>query len=365
MSVRCIYLFLLLVVFSSCTPVETVVHRSMPERLVTRISKDIKITPQSVTNVIDGGVEINIEPIDTQRLDSLSLFAVYRNGMQSGEYVSSQSVSNSVSGDWGSKIENKLDELVANKEISSQVAYALRSRVYQGGFEGTEPDLFQAAAIKFPNTFNPFYFNEQYMTVFKITLHNKGNSIQKIKHHNFQVNIGDEQLTPFTLSFIEGNISENKNKVQNLHRFYFPEELVITPEQKVTKYIAVPAIDAINQSIMLQYINNEKAYTYKYESVGRVESGDFNLVPILFSLKLDGLYEKYNETANLFFVLEMENGLTVPIQNDYFYIDREMLDNDMNAYLMLLDKFSKDVRVFSAKPLCKPTDKVCYLDFVY
>lgn len=84
---------------------------------------------------------------------------------------------------------------------------------------------------------------------------------------NFNSQVIEEQLYPLASEYFEVNLKGFKEKIKNSYRLNIPNELIITPGQRVNKYIAVPAINSLNNKLQVQFIRNSNVINFEFSVV--------------------------------------------------------------------------------------------------
>jgi hypothetical protein len=116
----------------------------------------------------------------------------------------------------------------------------------------------------YPDTYNPFKVNEKYLTTFKVIFTNEMEKIVKISADNLQIISGYEQLAPMRTEYFEKNLSGNSEKLKNIYRMNLPDNLTIAPHQSIIKYFAVPTINLDVKQLMVNFISEEKVFTFNF-----------------------------------------------------------------------------------------------------
>ncbi len=129
--------------------------------------------------------------------------------------------------------------------------------------------------------FNPYKINQNYLSVFRVSFENKSSAIQNINLRSFQIASGEELLYPLSFTYFENRLDDEQEKLQNIYRMNMPNELTITPSQRITKYLAIPAINPRNESLQIQFLK-ESDFT------------NFDFIVSMESITNTHVFEKYN-----------------------------------------------------------------------
>lgn len=195
---------------------------------------------------------------------------------------------------------------------------------YSNGFVSDGIESLKNNEPEYPDTYNPFRVNRTYLSVFKIVVDNTSNNIHHVKLSDIQVLNGFNQLIPLQNSYFENNLEGFSEKLKNIYRLNLPNDLIVTPNQKVIKYFAIPAINT-NDSILTVKIVNEKGII-DYPFIIRSKSINFE-------------YQLYSIASNClscyrsqkFYIVQTSNNLT-SIFGDNFYFKDDDAKNSVNLY---------------------------------
>lgn len=312
---------------------------------------NIGFQPESLKKELSNTLEVIITPVDAKSLNQETWEAANRDGNYEKE------ISYSVD-KIKAEIENvpkqqrnwylgrlnaieQLTKLEKENMIPKELSYQLKYRIIDGpdyGYDGTEITSLSDLEI-FPDDFNPFKVNNKFLSIFKITFHNKGNEIEKVSIKEFQVVSGEEQLYPLSSDYFENNLKNEQEKVKNAYRLNMPNELVITPNQRITKYISIPAINPKNQNLQIQFIRNNKSidldFTLKDKSLKKsynVESYDFTVTG-----------EAEPSINKFFYVVSYGKGTMYATKDNRVFIDDSKKDSPFTVYSIAVNPQNGDI----------------------
>ena len=234
----------------SATLVACFPGRKILKKTINHSYQNTKFTPESVQKQGLGKVVMTITPIDAASINHETYDAATRDGNYEKELaISIEKMKNDLaklSKAQRAEITGKINgiEAVTNLEkeklIPANTAYQLKLRILHGkeyGKDGTEVTALSDVE-NYADNFNPYKINQKYLSVFKITFENNGTEIEKLKLQELQVVSGEVLLYPLAIEYFEKNLTNESEKVKNAYRMNMPDDLIITPSQRITKYIA-------------------------------------------------------------------------------------------------------------------------------
>jgi hypothetical protein len=340
------YLILFIFLYS-CTP-------KIIEKFITHKYSNLNFEPTQISNSNMEGLEITVIPIDAKKLDLETFMAASRDGNYEKEFATEVELEKERNArlknserdnllDFKIKALESIDQLVQTNEITADVGILFKFRIWRGpeeGKDGSEIESLTQSRTS-PNMFNPYILNNRYLSLFKITIENTSSEIKKIGIEDFQVLAKEELLSPYEISFFESNLDNNTEKLKNIHRFNMPKELIITPSQKVSKYIAIPGINQNKKSVIVQYINENKFIDFKFDLSMDKEEKVHNLTE----------YKMLNSgninSASYFFVINYDGGAQFPTIDNNVYVDNEKSNLPVSIYGIGLGNISK--RIYFSK----------------
>ncbi len=326
------YLLILSIFTWSCTP-------KIITKTVNHSYNNLGFEPDLETKKTAEGLLLTIKPIDAKFLNREAFDAATRDGNYEKELTlaieqekNQMNELNKSERDWMQGKLNAIDvitKFVNEGEIPEEIGYSLKTRIWFGpefGRDGSEISSLSEAE-DFNAYFNPFNLNNKYLSVFKVTTENKGTEIAKVKIDDFQIVSGEEQLYPLKMNYFEENLSEAPEKVKNAYRFNMPEELVVTPSQKITKYLAIPAINPNKKSLKVQYINNKSFSDFEFIMNNKSVTKTYELEIVrLVSASGSSSYIAY------FYAIRYPNGQLFTTIKPEFFIDKNRKRERIDIY---------------------------------
>ncbi len=327
--------------------------RHIVSKTITHRHYNLSFTPEEIQKTVLGNLSISITPIDAASLNQMTFEAASLDGNYEKELATAitnrRLELNKLSRQDRRDAENMLiaiDEIIKMQEaylISSLTAYKLKMRIWHGkeyGKDGTEVTSLLSQE-RFSDIFNPFKVNQNFLSVFRVTLENKGSQIYRLKVSDFQIISGEELLHPLNMGFFESTLEGEQEKTQNAYRLNMPDELVLTPHQRITKYIATPAINPHNENLTIQLITELGAYNFAFI---------VNEEPTFRQY----FVEKYNIVTpnrgkhkhHLFYAISYENGISYATIDNYFYASPDQKNMPLTfLYVAALRKDRKGAEV--------------------
>lgn len=329
------------------------------EKTVTYDYSNIIFTPGEVEKTLQNKVEVTCIPLDAALLNQETFEGSYRNGNYEQEVkdeieritypinLSPKEVDKRKR--YVKDIFEEIQKLEKENSLPAYAAYLLKLRILRGekyGSDGSESTWISTNDI-YPDAFNPYKINQKYLSVFKITFENKGNEIEKIKLKDLQIISGEELLYPLANTFFEKELDGASEKLKNIFRMNMPEELVITPSQKVTKYISVPAINTKNENLKIQLIKDKEVLNF-----------DFNVKEV--KSKLSKEYEKFTilpvgltepSFNDIFYLISYQNGVQFATIGPYFFIEKTNKSMPLTLSAVAIERYNFETRSTSQSNL--------------
>lgn len=322
------FFFLLSFLYHSCS------SNKVLSKTITYRYDNLSFLPQTLVKTLPESVEMSITPIDAKALNKETSDAAYRDGNYEKDFIS-------VIEDWkvkvnsGTKAEKALyqgkinafeylSKLEGDNKILPEVAHLLKNKIANeaSGRDGTEIETL-GDGDSYRSDFNPYKVNRNYFSVFKVTFENKGPNLAKINLKDFQLNSNEELLYPLGSAYFEENLKGQAETIKNAYRLNMPQELTVTPNQRVTKYLAVPAINANNNNIKVQLLKNEKVVDFDFKMAKRelTKKYDFELFKLTY---------KGGGTSSYFrnyFAVVFKDNVSYALQTNQLYVssDRKLM----------------------------------------
>lgn len=323
---------------------------------VTIAYQNLSFNPVQLKKSLDTKLEITLTPVDAKVLNEETFNAAKRDGnyekkmsmMVERRKVEMNGLSKTDRKILEARIKayNLLNNLIGRGEIKQDIGIELQSRVLYGresGKEGTEIE-FLSLINNFRDDYNPFKVNEKYLSVFKIVFENKGKDVEKINVKNFQVVSGEEQLYPLGNDYFENIFKSDPDKLQNINRLNMPSELILTPGQRISKYLAVPAINPANNKLSIQYIKNNDVLGYDFE----VQEISSKKVYNLESYYIDAKTWQDMTNFEVFYLVQLSENKYFPTNSDRFFVSETDKKGSVSVYAIAID-YTNGTIYFSKK----------------
>lgn len=314
---------------------------------------NIKFTPEQIQKNGLGKVEITVVPIDAARINQETFEAASRDGNYEKELAVAIEKRKSESSGLSKRekayingVINAIDavsKLEKDNQIPANTAYQLKMRILYGeayGKNGTEVTSLSDVET-YPDNFNPYKINEKYLSVFKVTFENKGNEIQKVALKEFQIVSGEELLYPLGIEYFENNLKEEPEKTKNAYRMNMPEEIVITPSQRITKFIAVPAINTRNENLQIQLIKGKDIVNFDFKVTEQALSKNYNVES--FDIFTSGLNDPF--AYYLYYAVSYQNGVSYAATNERVFVNNEKLSSTASVFIVAINKTNSKAQI--------------------
>lgn len=321
----------------SCNSLENL----QPEN-ISHSSSDVIFTPSESTFELDNGLSITVEPIDASSLNEETLNASDRSGDYGKVFVQSSKEELDVSNMNRSQrtyyenmesISEKIIENISKDLFDVELGVLLIKRMWNGieeGKEGTEREIFMNSMFS-PES-NPYHFNNSYFSVFRLELSNTSNEVNNVNFSSFQIANGNELLYPLSIDYFENILSNHPIKYENALRYNLSENLIITPNQRVQKYFAVPAINTDDTTLTVQFIDNQNQFKSVDFNVEQ-ERADISVKMNQFQIHHSALnlFNDRSMDIDFFYSIKLEDGKSYALKNDRFFVPA----NDINQTVQI------------------------------
>lgn len=357
--VRKLMLLHIIILFVSCSTSKKIVTRTITQNFT-----DLNITPTKQTKEIRKNLQLSVIPIDAIDLNIETYNAAERDGNYQKEsiqyYESLKSQLNSVPKNQKSKFEGKinafdcLNRLETEGKIPANFANRLKQRIYSdnSGRDGTEIDLLSDKFSGF-SEFNPYKLNENYFSVIKLQFQNEGKEVEKISLKDFQLASNEEQLYPLNTDYFEKNIDNRSERMKNAYRMNMPNELLITPSQKVVKYLAVPALNTLNSQLSIQYIENNKFQNFDFNISRNIQSKTFVMEQYVLGFES----KKAVGTYHVYYAVGFPNGVVFTLKDDKLFLDENKKNELINIYAIGIEVNNGNIIFGSAQNIIFASEK--------
>ncbi|HFA50454.1 MAG TPA: hypothetical protein ENJ95_15685 [Bacteroidetes bacterium] len=224
-----------------------------------------------------------------------------------------------------------ITEKIENGEMPKVAGNSMIRRLQYGekeGRNGTETESLSILNDNYSSKFNPFILNNNYLSVFKVELNNRSLEVQEIYLKSFQITSGYELLYPLNMDYFEQNFENGSEQIKNAYRLNMPKVLRLAPNQRIIKYIAIPAIDAGNKKLQVQYIEGKSVETFNFQvhinNIDKTFQGtDYHVI------SATGHDPKYYD---YFFVVSFGSGMTFSLSGNTIFINNEKKSIPMSVY---------------------------------
>ena len=342
MSVNKIWTIIFLFGVASCSP-------RFIEKTISHDYSNVEFSPKQNKEVLPNGLSITITPVDAKKLDAETFRKASRDGNYEKEFASEVGRAVEANESVKRSERNKLielkaeaiaavDDLVQRGKMQAEVGSLLKLRIWEGKSFGQDgSDIKSLSNISnAPSLFNPFFLNGRYLSLFKATFENTSDEIIRIGVDDFQVSLGEELLKPYEPAFFEKAYKENTEKLKSAYRFSMPEKLTITPSQTVTKYLAISSIDRRNEAVTVQYLNEDTFKDFSFSL--KLESSTINYTLESYTLDTYG----FSKGASEFFVVQIEDGGTLVLEDDTVFIDKNRKDAEVTVFAFAVANVSEE-----------------------
>ena len=324
------------------------------KRTTTQKYTNLIFSPEGITKRNINQTDIMIVPIDAKNLDKETFEAACRDGNYEKEFFSTIQ-------EWENQLKTvpKQDRILIQGKIDAfeyltrmgkegktplNVVYLLKDRIAnnENGKDGIE-NTSLLDIDDYPDTYNPYKINANYFSVFKLTFENKGSEIEKINIKEFQFVSDEEQLYPLAMDYFQDNLKNRTETMKNAYRMNMPNELIITPGQKVTKYLAIPAINPENKKLQVQDIRDKRVENYDFSVTKNVREKTYNLEEFEFGYGKEG-----DPTISNYFVVSYQNNVSFALKDNKLFVSDEKKTIPVSVYAIGISQYSGNLLWASA-----------------
>lgn len=314
----------------ACATLETPIERN-PELRVDQQYKNLTFTPEKMRLEVEPNLFVTVKPVDAIIVDSITTIASLRSGAYENSITQSFTEANSRQESLSPydrqvlRVTNVIISQIERGEIPEILGVSLINRMWEGesvGYNGSEVESLSGS--RYTSRYNPFYYNNNYLSVFELTLENNANQIQTISIDDFQISNDNESLRPYGNDFMMSRLV-NDERIDNLNRYNMPESQTIAPEQIIKKFIAVPAIRETSNSVNVQVIRDSGSFNeYKFEINGDTSAEELYLVNFKINPeKFLGSSSFTNRLYDKYYSIQLENGTSFALKGNSFYVPRK------------------------------------------
>lgn len=350
--VICSILFLSIILYS-CKNTKDALNEN--KKVINQTYSNIKFTPSQLEKVLAKTINITLIPIDAKSLNKETFEAAERDGSYEKERASvlekrrkeinsklTKAEKNTLMG-----IINALELIEKYYKkglISSKSAFLLSQIIeLEGSYSGKDGSEISSLSEleSYPDSYNPYKVHQRYFSVIKIIYQNLGTEVNKINLKDIQVISGEELLYPLSIDYFENNLIDEPEKIKNAYRMNHPEELVLTPGQKVVKFVSIPALNLQNPKLKIEYIKGSEILQFDF-LVNEFKTNK--------TFTFDGytLFAKGINSPDIYsykFVLEYDNGTIYPLSGNKVYVSDENSQKLVSVYGIAINKLNSTVLV--------------------
>lgn len=320
-------------------------------------------SPEVITNKTSGNIELTVTPVGAKSLNKETFEAALRDGNYEKEFVS-------VIETWKLNLKSQpkqqrlytqgkinafdcLTKLEKDGAIPPHLSYLLKSRIIDktAGWDGSEVESLGDKDV-FPEDYNPYKINATYFSVFKLTFENKGSAIEKVNISEFQIVSNEEQLYPLGTEYFEKNLNNRTETMKNSYRMNMPKELTITPGQRISKFIAVPAINTDNNKLQVQFIRNGNVANFNFTVLKKETEKNFTLEKYEFVGSGDA-----DNTYNFFYVVNYKDNRPYALKDRELFVSNEMKNSPASTFAIGISPLGSDIVFGSATDFLFSTEK--------
>lgn len=243
-----------------------------PQKDITKVvtegnSERLLFVPNQSAITLNNGVIVTVKPISA---DSLDRYVSLLSGL-SGKYnytnISSQKVDYKLVYKAGElqdesmlNILSSVDNYCNSKNYPKNRTDKILSTIINAYSSPEEKNKI----LKTINT-NPFYYDNKYLSVYEIKLFNSSQKPQIVNLSDFNFVSGNECFLPFSKENFK-LLSPLNNSYSVLNRIYFPENLVIEPNDTVVKYISTHPLNYKNSFLKVYAQNKPIKFEVEYQN---------------------------------------------------------------------------------------------------
>ena len=343
MMKKCFYALLIIATLgSSCMSTKSLT------KTITYEYANVIFAPTLSTLKLSDGVSLTVTPINAKTLNEETYDAALRNGDYEKEFIDAvyelksqlSSKKTTISKQERIGIEgiiNALEcisKLEKNGKISQDVSIVLRRRILNNdtGMDGAEIQYLVGNDL-YPSDYNPYRINSNYFSVFKFSFENTTPKVETVKIKDFQLLSNEEQLYPLTMKYFEENLKDETEAIKNLYRLNMPDDLNLTPNQRITKYIAVPAINLRNEKLQVQYIYKNSVVNFDFNVSNVQNNQTYKLERYL--LQFDGAGDGLSK--NTYYAIEFSDKVTYGLKENIVFLTEQRKEVRAKIYGINID----------------------------
>lgn len=215
------------------------------------------------------------------------------------------------------------DWLLANDKIENEEYDDLVKQIILNFDSNTGSEIFNTHRII---SCNPYYLNDKYLNTYEIEIINTSDDY-KIFNNKLLIETGNLLLNPLSSLDLTEQLEHcgllNQNKIETLARYNLPNELIIPPNSRITKYFATVPIDYNNNELEISFKGLNEKFRWNIEK----EYNNIDEKFVLYELNNTWYYGEFPSKSgiNFYSVKSSEN---IFFKNDVVYIGEYNLNEE-------------------------------------
>jgi hypothetical protein len=304
------------------------------------------LEPTILEKNLSDGLSLQIEPVSDVDLNKETYLAAIRSS-NNGEWTASyqESTSSSKGESQYPKFIRFLNQLKSDGMISEGLTETFKIEFFKQNLP-TEPLILDDLkdTKDFPESYNPF-INKK-LSLFRLIFSNESDSVQRISLNSLYINSNLEQLSPLSTKYFDTIYDPRSPQYNNVLRMNMPNELVVLPNQKVQKYIAVPAINPLNESFSISYLSGNRAISYEFLQHMEQQTNSFLVFLLDPAINDKNTMSYSNSPKKLIMILEENGSFMHANETNAFLVKQDAVDDFVSVYFI---NYYKNTFIFGAK----------------
>jgi hypothetical protein len=320
-------LFFVLILFSNISFSQKRPEAGEP-RILLKETMRVQFIPEREEREVDAGLLVAIQPLDARMIDRIVEDAIVFDGAYKKTKVT-------LVGESLPKVTGRPSREL-NVSRKKAIVSFLRERIVSGALpeEAGEElmkivwdktigleifNIDQSTDAQAYSEVNPYKVGGRYLSVFQVSLENRGEEPQVVLLRDLLFNSGNEQLFPRDIAYFEKLYEQDQQKLDLCYRLNFPDELLIPPGGKVVKYLATSSLNPANETLGASLLRGGKtvAFDFRVELDKKVDKKYYDEYLFIRNRELDHNVRQY------YFVATTDNGHVFPIKENRLYWPRE------------------------------------------
>lgn len=305
---------------------------------------NVTFEPTEQIGGISNDVNLTVDPIDAKKIDQEFFEFINRSGSYEKDYLDYKSY---IQQERKLTLQEKtqiktlenyyqlIDKLISTNEISEQVGFYFKEHVYNWivanqkyGLDGSEINL--VVKNDAYSNLNPYKIGLNHLSLFKLSFSNRSKKTQNISIEDFQIENNETILYPYNNQFFETFfITENddlrKDKLKYIHKANMPNVLRLLPNQSITKYVSIPAIEP-KGVLTLSYVKDNNVIDYSFNVKSETYTEEQNFSAYMFTYIIN--------SYNPYVVIELEDGTIFPLSQQTLYVNDKKIHETIKVYAL-------------------------------